>query len=155
MYPKIYYYPHKIIYFLVLLFRDPNILLLTLFFVYIFYHAFTHVRFFRSEFEKCLNIFTKDYKISYDDTIYIMNHSIPKDVGISKCNLHFLWVTTIFGFVITSPNASNLGYWSSHYGYLIANGEVTCIKSNSRVLVVVKCTCIYFHLMYFNDIWNA
>jgi hypothetical protein len=105
--------------------------------VYIFYHAFTHVRFFRNEFEKCLNIITKDYnldfknwegetkvegflyyckatnkdaKISYDDTIYIMNHFIPKDVGISKCNLHLLWVTTIFGFVIMSPNVSNLGY---------------------------------------------
>jgi hypothetical protein len=52
----------------------------------------------------------KDVKISYDDTIYIMSRSIPKDVKVSKCNFHLLWVITIFNFVITSPNASNLGY---------------------------------------------
>ncbi len=32
---KLYYYPHKIIYLLVLLFKEPCILLLTLLFVYI------------------------------------------------------------------------------------------------------------------------
>ncbi len=50
-----------------------------------------------------------------------------------------LWVATIFGLVITSPNVSNLGYYSSHYGYFIAKGEIMWIKSNSRALVVVKC----------------
>jgi len=34
MYPKKIYYPHKIIYLLFFLFRNPNILLLTLLFVY-------------------------------------------------------------------------------------------------------------------------
>jgi hypothetical protein len=34
MYSKNIYYTHKIIYLLVLLFKDPNILLLTLLFVY-------------------------------------------------------------------------------------------------------------------------
>jgi hypothetical protein len=36
MYPIKYYYPHKIIYLLVILFKVPNILLLTLVFVYFF-----------------------------------------------------------------------------------------------------------------------
>ncbi len=34
MYPKKNYYPHKIIYLVILFFKDPNILLLTLLFVY-------------------------------------------------------------------------------------------------------------------------
>jgi hypothetical protein len=63
MYLKNYYHPHKFIYLLVLLFKDPNIFLFTLFFMYIFYHAFTCVRFFKTEFEKCLNIVTKDYNL--------------------------------------------------------------------------------------------
>jgi len=104
--------------------------------MYIFYHVFTCVRFFRSEFEKCLNIVTKYYNLGkkigkekqeWKDSCIIarlptrMQKSLMmtqftsqvilfKNVGISKCNFHLLWVTTIFGFVIMSPNVSNLGY---------------------------------------------
>ncbi len=31
------------------------------------------------------------------------------------------------------------------------SGKVMCTTSKSKVLVVVRCTCICFHLVYFNE----
>jgi hypothetical protein len=47
---------------------------------------------------------SKDAKNSYEDTICIISYFVPREVGILECNLHFLWVATIFGFVIMSPS---------------------------------------------------
>jgi hypothetical protein len=51
-----------------------------------------------------------------------MNHFVLGNYGVSKYNLHVLWETIIFGFVIMSPNVPNLGYCSNYYKYIITNG---------------------------------
>ncbi len=89
---------------------------------------------------------SKDAEIFYENIICITSYYIPKDIRVSKSNLHLLWVVIIFGFVIMNPNAPNLGYYSSYYKYFIASGQTMCIKSISRILVIIKCTFIYFHL---------
>ncbi len=49
-------------------------------------------------------VVNKDVKISCEDAMCIMNHSVLRNYGVLKCNLHVLWETIIFGFVITNPN---------------------------------------------------
>jgi hypothetical protein len=57
--------------------------------------------------------------ISNEDKVYIMGPLVPKDFGISKCNLHSLQMTTSFAFVIKSVNRPNLGCCSSHLGVVL------------------------------------
>jgi hypothetical protein len=68
MYPKKIYHPHKIIYLLVLFFKDPNILLLH-YFLCILYHAFTLE----------LNISNKDW------ASYIIVLQVILNVGLKRC----------------------------------------------------------------------
>jgi hypothetical protein len=95
---------------------------------------------------------SKDVKNSYEDTICIISYFVPRDIGMSKCNLHLLWVATVFGFVIISPSVPNLGYCSSYYRYLIIGGQTMHIKSFLGILLVVKYTCICFQLMHFSEL---
>ncbi len=76
---------------------------------------------------------TRMLKNSYKDAICKTNNFGPRDIGVLKCNLHLLWETTIFSFVNRSPNLPNLGYGSSYYIYIIANGQIMCTKSKLRV----------------------
>ncbi len=100
-------------------------------------------------------VINKDVKNSLKNAICIMIHYVPIVVSVLECTLHLLWATIIFTFVITNPNVPNLGYCSSYYKYLIVNGQAMCTKTKSRILVDFKCTCIYFHLVHFNEIWSG
>jgi len=91
-------------------------------------------------------VVSKDAENFYENMIYITSYSIPKDIGVSKCNLHLLWVVIIFGFVIMNPNAPNLGYYLSYYKYFITSGQTMCIKSILGILVIIICTFICFHV---------
>ncbi len=104
------------------------------------------------EFLYYCRVASKDVKISCENAMCIMNHFVLGNYGVSKYNLHVIWETIIFGFVIMSPNVPNLGYCSSYYKYIITGGQVMSIKSKSKVSVLVRCTCVCFHLEYFNEI---
>jgi hypothetical protein len=67
----------------------------------------------------------KDVENSYENTICITSYSIPKDIGILKCNLHLLWATI---FLALSPRVPMCQTWA-----------IVQAITNTSLLVVKQC----------------
>jgi hypothetical protein len=99
----------------------------------------------------CCKVVCQDVEDFNENFVCFLDHLVPRNIGVSKCNFFLLWMATSYTYVIQSSCIPYLGCYSNHCRYVFPCCQALCFEPNSRLLIVIWWTHLCFHFMHWYE----